>query len=131
MDDDGWIYFQHRLGGEIRRNGDFINPAYLEKAIAEHPDVSDVSVFGVAAKNGAPGEMDVAIAVIPVSTAQFNPASVFEWCRKTVELNMVPSYLMVVEELPKTASEKIQPRFLKQMFESGEYRIHNAMTFIT
>ena len=124
MDDDGWIYFEHRLGGEIRRNGDFINPAYLEKAIAEHPGVSDVSVFGVAAKNGAPGEMDVAIAVIPVSPTQFDPASVFAWCREKVESNMVPSYLMVVEEFPKTASEKIQPRFLKQMFESGQCPIY-------
>jgi carnitine-CoA ligase len=130
MDEAGWIFFQHRLGGEIRRNGDFINPAYLEKAIAEHPDVSDVAVFGVAAKNGAPGEMDVAIAVIPVSKAEFNPESVFSWCREKVELNMVPTYLMVVDELPKTASEKIQPRFLKQMFEGGDFQIHTAMTVI-
>jgi carnitine-CoA ligase len=125
MDAEGWIYFQHRLGGEIRRNGDFINPAFLEKVIAEHPGVSDVAVFGVPAKNAAPGEMDVAIAVIPEPSGLFDSSSVFAWCREKVESNMVPSYLMVVEEFPKTASEKIQTRFLKQMFESGDYPVHH------
>ena len=118
MDEDGWIFYQYRMGGGIRHNGDFINPAYLEKVIAEHPDVADVAIFGVAARSGAPGEMDVVAAVVPMTDESINPGSVFAWCKQKLEANMVPTYLQVLVELPKTASEKVQPRFLLEMFHN-------------
>jgi crotonobetaine/carnitine-CoA ligase len=116
MDADGWVFYQYRKGGGIRHNGDFINPAYIEKIVAEHPAVADVSVYGVAAASGAPGEKDVVVAVVPESPRLFDPREVFRWCRSRLENNMVPTYLQVVGELPKTASEKIQTRFLAEMF---------------
>jgi len=116
MDEQGWVYYQYRKGGGIRHNGDFINPALLEKVIAEHPQVNDVSVFGVPAASGAPGEMDIVAAVVPVNARRFDAQDVFLWCRDRVEGNTVPGFIQVVEELPKTASEKVQPRFLRQMF---------------
>lgn len=117
MDADGWVFYQHRKGGGIRHNGDFINPAYIEKVLAEHPAVSDVSVYGVTAASGAPGEKDVVAAVVPVDMSGFDPQSVFAWCRDRLENNMVPAYVHVVAELPKTATEKIQTRFLLEMFK--------------
>ena len=118
MDDEGWIFYQHRAGGGIRHNGDFINPAYLEKVIAEHPDVADVAIFGVPASSGAPGEMDVVAALVPMEGANIDPKSIFSWCKNKLETNMVPTYLQVLAELPKTASEKVQPRFLKEIFKN-------------
>ena len=35
VDADGWLFFHHRKGGGIRRNGDFINTAFVEKALSE------------------------------------------------------------------------------------------------
>lgn len=124
MDKDGWVYFLYRKGGGIRRNGDFINPAFLEKTIAEHPEVSDVAVFGVPSSSGAPGEMDVVAAVVPMAGISIDPKSIFAWCRERVEANMVPTYLMTVPELPKTASEKVQPRFLIEMFDNKTHPIY-------
>jgi len=46
-DADGWIFFDYRAGGGIRRNGDFVNAAFVEKVIAEAPGVADVFVYGV------------------------------------------------------------------------------------
>ena len=48
--------------------------------------------------------------------ADFSPAEVFAACRKALEANFVPSYLQVVDEIPKTASEKPQERFLLEAF---------------
>ncbi|MCX7171781.1 MAG: AMP-binding protein [Proteobacteria bacterium] len=124
MDEQGWIFFQYRKGGGLRHNGEFINPAFLEKAIAEHPQVSDVAVFGVPAVSGAPGEMDIVAAVVAADPRQFDPHDLFDWCRKRVEANTVPGFIQVVAELPKTASEKVQPRFLKQMFMEGTTPIY-------
>jgi crotonobetaine/carnitine-CoA ligase len=115
-DADGWFYFDFRKGGGIRHNGDFINPGFVEKVIAEHRQVDDVFVYGVPAASGAPGEKDVVAAIVPVDPAAFDPESVFAACEKGLEGNSVPSYLQVVDEIPKTASEKPQERFLSDRF---------------
>ena len=115
-DEERWLYFDYRKGGGIRRHGDFINPGFVEKVIAEHPEVSDVFVYGVPAKTGAPGESDVVAAISPMPGRTIDPKSVFELCRKGLETNFVPSYLQVVDEIPKTASEKPQERFLRERF---------------
>jgi len=110
--EDGWLFFDYRKGGGIRRNGDFINAGFVEKVIAEHESVSDVFVYGIPAASGAPGEKDVVAALVPHDRSNFSAASLFASCRAGLESNFVPSYLQVVDEIPKTASEKPQERFL-------------------
>ena len=118
-DSDGWLFFDYRKGGGIRHNGDFINPGFVEKVIAEHPTVSDVCVYGVPAASGAPGEKDVVAAIVPVPGVEFSPASIFAACHKGLESNFVPTYLQVLDEIPKTPSEKPQERFLFERFKPG------------
>jgi crotonobetaine/carnitine-CoA ligase len=116
MDEDGWLFFDYRAGGGIRHNGDFINPAYVEKALAENASVDDVFVYGVEAASGAPGEKDVVAAVVVRDGDAFDAAGLFASCREKLEPNFVPTYFQLVEEIPKTASEKPQERFLKDSF---------------
>lgn len=115
-DEQGWFYFMHRKGNEIRRNGDFISPGFLEKEIAEHPNVDDVFVYGVASANGTPGEKDVVAAIVARDPGTWDAASVFAFCEQRLERNSVPSYLQLVEEIPKTASEKPLERVLLESF---------------
>ena len=115
-DAEGWLYFDYRIGGGIRHNGDFVNPGFVEKVIAEDPQVSDVYVYGVPAASGAPGEKDVVAAIALLEPEAFDPAALFEHCGKALEPNFVPSHLQVVDEIPKTASEKPQERFLLDLF---------------
>lgn len=115
-DEQGWFFFDYRKGGGLRKNGDFVNPSFVEKVLAEHPQVGDVFVYGVPAASGAPGEKDIVAAVTPIDPDHFDPGSVFDACREGLESNFVPSYLQVVDEIPKTASEKPQERFLLEAF---------------
>lgn len=115
-DKDGWFYFDYRKGGGIRHNGDFINPGFVEGVVAESDQVDDVFIYGVTAASGAPGEKDVVAAIVATDKASFDPAAVFARCRKEMEANFVPTYLQVVDEIPKTASEKPQERFLLDRF---------------
>lgn len=118
-DAEGWLYYDHRKGGGIRRNGDFINPGAVERVVAEHPMVDDVHVYGVPAASGATGERDLVAAVVPADPAAFDAAAVFAHCRSALEANAVPSWLQVLATIPKTASEKPQERFLLQDFNAG------------
>lgn len=118
-DSEGWLFFGYRAGGGIRRNGDFILPGYVEKVIAEVPAVADVFVYGVPAASGAPGEKDVVAAVAFEAGAPADVAAVFAACRAGLEPNFVPSYVQVMDEIPKTASEKPQERVLLDLFSPG------------
>ena len=124
VDEDGWLFFDFRMGGAIRHNGEFVDPAAIEKVMAESPMVSDVFVYGIDAASGAPGEKDVVAAVIPEADVEFDADDLFRLCRDQLESSSVPSYLQVVAEIPKTASEKPQERFLKEAFKASDARIH-------
>lgn len=126
MDADGWLFFHYRDGGGIRRNGDFVNPAFIEKVIAEQPWVSDVFVYGVDAASGAPGEKDIVAAIVTEADAVADPKGLFKLCDEELEKNFIPTYLQFVDEIPKTASEKPQERFLREMFDSGSDRVFQA-----
>lgn len=117
VDENGWLFFHYRKGGGLRKNGDFINPAFVEKAFSEMATVNDVFVYGVPSSNGVPGEKDVVAAIVPSDPESFDTDSVFAEARQKLEANFVPIYLQVVDVIPKTASEKPLERFLLDAFE--------------
>lgn len=115
-DGEGWLFFDYRKGGALRRSGDFIKPDLVEKVIGEHPDVSEVCVYGIPAASGAPGESDLVAAVVPFAEGRIDPQSIFEAALKNLERNSVPSFIQVVGEIPKSPSEKHLDRLLKEAF---------------
>jgi crotonobetaine/carnitine-CoA ligase len=117
-DEEGWLYFDFRKGGGLRRQGDFIMPEYVEGVMAEHPDVTDICVYGIKAASGAPGESDLVAAIVPTEGKTPDLKSIFDLCMTGLERNSVPSYIQVVEEIPKTASEKNLDRLLREEFNA-------------
>jgi crotonobetaine/carnitine-CoA ligase len=92
-------------------------PPTSEKVVAEHPAVTDVFVYGIPQAQGTPGEKDVVAAIVLEPVSETDPASIFAVCREKLEANFVPSYLQLLDEIPKTASEKPQERILIDLFE--------------
>lgn len=117
MDENGWLYFHYRKGDAIRHNGDFVNPSYIEKEMAEHDQVDDVFVYGIPAASGVPGEQDVVATVVLRNGHEFDVKHLFDHCRGRLERNSVPTYIQVMEEIPKTPSEKPQRRFCVEAME--------------
>jgi len=123
-DEEDWLFFDYRAGGGIRHNGDFINPSFVEKAIAESHEVADVYVYGVKSVSLTPGEKDVVATIVFAEGHEGQVAAVFAACREKLESNFVPSYLQVVDEIPKTASEKPQERILLEQFAPDAANVH-------
>jgi len=123
-DTEGWYYFDYRKGEELRRAGDFIQPGDVEKVIGEHPSVSEVCVYGIPAASGAPGESDLVAAVTSFEGKSIDPGEILEKCREALAANFIPSYLQVVEEIPKTISEKPLERILREALHKNEGTIH-------
>ncbi|MDR2838457.1 MAG: AMP-binding protein [Azonexus sp.] len=129
QDKNGWFFFDFRVGGAIRHNGEFINPALVEKILAESQAVSDVFVYGVKAASGAPGEKDVVAAIVPSPACGQNGPDIgalAALCRERLEANAVPAYFQILSEIPKTASEKPIERLLVGNFNAGLDNVHAA-----
>ena len=66
--------------------------------------VDDVYVYGIASTQLAPGEKEVVAAVVPKDAAIFNAQQLFDVCREHLEAGMVPGFIQVLAQIPKTAS---------------------------
>ncbi len=115
-DEEGFFYFDYRKGGGLRRQGDFIQPDLIEKIIGEHESVSEVCVYGIPAASGAPGESDIVAAIAPFEKKIIDVEGIKRICRVELERNSMPSYFQIVDEIPKTISEKMLSRILKEDF---------------
>ena len=98
---------------------------FVEAALAESPQIDDVYVYGIPAASGAPGESDMVAAVV-VNRDRFDSATLFSYCREALEPNFVPTYFEVLREIPKTASEKPQDRFLIEALCAGDAEIYDS-----
>lgn len=125
-DEDGYFFFDYRRGGGLRRQGEFIQPDFVEKIIGEHPDVSEVCVYGIPASSGAPGESDLVAAIVPFDSGKIDPAALLAQCREKLTPNTVPAYIQLVNEIPKTISEKPLDLVLRKNFDPSAKNVYKA-----
>jgi crotonobetaine/carnitine-CoA ligase len=112
-DAEGWLYFaHHREEGGLRKAGELVSESFIRKAIAEDPDVLDVYIYGMPARSGIPGEIDIVAAVVPRDPADFDVVALFARCASRLEHSHVPDFIQVVDHLPRTVSQQVQARFL-------------------
>jgi acyl-CoA synthetase (AMP-forming)/AMP-acid ligase II len=117
-DGNGWFYFAHRKEeGGLRKMGEFISGGFICRVLAESPDVLDAHVYGVPSRGAAPGEADIVAALIVCDKDHFDVRSAFARCARHLERSHVPDFIQLVDDFPKTASEKVQNRFLVESFD--------------
>jgi carnitine-CoA ligase len=117
-DPHGWVYFDYRDGSGIRRNGEFIEPAQIEKVIAEMAQVADVYVYGLSGPHCAPGEKDVVAAVVALPGQHLDRHELLAHCALHLPRNLLPSHVQLLDDIPKTASEKPLERLLRERLEA-------------
>ena len=115
MDKDGYIYFVDRKKDAIRRRGENISSYEVEQIILNHPAVLDVAAFPV---NSEHSEDEVMVSVVPREDAEVTEAEIVEHCRVNMAYFMVPRFVEIVPELPKTMTEKVEKYKLKQDAEA-------------
>jgi crotonobetaine/carnitine-CoA ligase len=86
-------------------------------------------VFGIPAESGAPGESDLVAGIVMSDGKKIDAESIFNKARNGLEANSVPSYLLLLDEIPKTISQKPQERFLKQNFEEHREWIYKLKDY--
>jgi crotonobetaine/carnitine-CoA ligase len=105
VDEQGLVHYSGRLQDRIRRRGENISAAELEFIAMGHEAVLEAAAFGVP---GEFGEHEVKLDVATADPAGFDADAFHDWLKERLPKFMVPLYLEVHAELPKSASAKIQ-----------------------
>jgi len=118
-DADGWYYFVDRYKDALRRRGENISSYEIEQAVLGHPAVMECAVIGVPADVEA-GEDEVLAVIVVNDHFSLDPAEVVEWCGGRIPSFAIPRYVRVIEQMPRTPSEKVQKAVLREMGTRGD-----------
>ena len=100
---DGMVHFVDRRKNIIRRSGENIAAAEVEAVLLAHPEVTQAAVMAV------PDELREEEVLACVVLASNVPAhALFEHCNRHLAYYKAPGWLLVVDSLPTTATQKIQ-----------------------
>jgi len=117
-DEDGYIYLVDRKTNMIISGGENVYPSEVEAMLGAHPVVKDVAVIGV--PDAKWGERVHAV-IIPHENAAPAPAEIIDWCKGRIAGYKRPRSVSFIaeEEMPRTATGKIQHRILRTQLESA------------
>jgi crotonobetaine/carnitine-CoA ligase len=111
LDEDGYLYFSDRKKEAIRRRGENISAYEVEVVLASHPAVLEAAAVPVPSELG---EDEVMAYVVLNEGARLDFADLIEHSAARMAYYMVPRYLDVIDELPKTSSQKLEKYKLTQ-----------------
>jgi long-chain acyl-CoA synthetase len=109
-DDDGYLYIVDRAKDLVIVSGFNVFPAEVEQVIAEHAEVAEVAVVGVA--HPVTGEA-VRAYIVVTPGAHVDEATVQAWCRDRLARYKCPTSVLVVDDLPKGLTGKVLRRVLR------------------
>ena len=110
IDDEGYVYLVGRLGDRIKRGGENVHPVEVEHVLAEHPNVREAAVVGVA--DDILGQAVKAF-IIPAMPGNAPPQEELRaFARERLSGYKVPSQWEFVDDLPRNASGKVLRRLL-------------------
>ncbi|WP_245435534.1 AMP-binding protein [Microvirga calopogonii] len=111
LDRDGFLSLHGRLSELINRGGEKIAPAEIDSALQRHPAVAEAAAFAI--PHPRLGE-DVAVAVVLRPGARTTPADLRQFLRSELASFKIPRRILILGQLPKGATGKVQRRWLSE-----------------
>lgn len=109
--EDGYYQFLGRNNDMIKLGGIWVSPAEVEGVLVEHPDVLEAAVVGGYTED----QLETSVAfVVARSGRVLNEAILEAHCRARMAAFKRPRMMIFVDELPKTATGKVQRYQLRE-----------------
>jgi crotonobetaine/carnitine-CoA ligase len=109
-DTDGNLEFMDRTNDAIRRRGENVSSFEVEAEVNAHPSVLESAVIGVRSDDT---EQEIMAVVALQDGAALDPAELIGRLAERLPYFMVPRYVEVVGELPKTPTQKVRKEVLR------------------
>jgi crotonobetaine/carnitine-CoA ligase len=111
MDEEGYFYFVDRMKDAIRRRGENISSFEVEAEVVAYQAVREAAAYAVPSDLG---EDEVMIAVAPVDESGIDELELMRFLGERMAYFMVPRYVRVLDQLPKTPSAKVMKHILRE-----------------
>ena len=109
----GTVMFCGRRKHTVKSGGYSVYPLEVETLLEEHPDVVEASVVGI--PDAKLGEVPAA-AVRVRRRAKVDGDEIAAWAAERLAAYKAPRRVIVVDELPRTGTEKVQKERLVELF---------------
>jgi len=113
IDPDGFMEITDRTKDVVKSGGEWISSIQLENIAVEHPDVAEAAVIG--AKHPKWDERPLLL-VVSKAGRSVDPEAVLRLFEGRIAKWWLPDEVLVVEDLPHTATGKINKLALRQRF---------------
>ncbi len=111
---DGSFVFVDRLGDRIRVRGENLSSFHVEDLFNQHPAITICAAFAIPAVEG--DEDDIVLYVVPAPDSRETEASLHDWAQRQMPKHMRPRHIRFIDDLPRTATNKIEKYKLKALF---------------
>jgi acyl-CoA ligase (AMP-forming) (exosortase A-associated) len=111
MDEDGFLYYVGRRDTMIKSSGFRISPTEVEEVVFQSGKARHVAAIGV------PDELvghAVKVFVVLRDGESWDKSALIDFCSERMPRYMIPKYLEVMDELPKTSSGKVDYTSLRR-----------------
>jgi len=109
IDEDGWLHYVGRTASVIRHRGENITPTDIEPVLESQDAVEEAAVVGVKSNMT---EEDIKAFI--VASGDINEPELIEQCESRLASFKIPRYIESVDELPKTATNKLRRTVLRE-----------------
>lgn len=120
MDADGLVTFVDRIKDCIRRRGENISATEVEAVVSTLPGIAEVAAYAVASEIPG-GEDEVMLAIVPADGAHIDPSALGALVDPLLPRFARPRFIGLVQELPRTATGKVQRNVLRQLGTRGAH----------
>ena len=117
-DQDGYLFITGRIRDVINRGGEKISPREVEETLLTHDDVSDVVVIGE--PDPTYGQRAVAYVVPRQPGLRDLESRLRDYASQRLSRYKVPTAFILVDDLPRTRTGKVQRRLVTSERPSGQ-----------
>ncbi|OGP61212.1 MAG: hypothetical protein A2V67_09990 [Deltaproteobacteria bacterium RBG_13_61_14] len=109
-DEKNFLYFVDRKKDAMRRRGENVSSYEVEKVVNRFPPVLESASLGVKSELG---EDDILVCVVPRPGESVDPEALYDFCAQEMPRYMIPRFIRVMAELPKTETHRVKKNLLK------------------
>ncbi|MHC1563570.1 long-chain-fatty-acid--CoA ligase [Actinomycetospora sp. C-140] len=117
VDDDGILWFTDRSKDVIKTGGENVASLEVERALYADPVVGEVAVLGLPHERWSEA---ITAVVVPAAGADVDPETLVKELGGRLDRYKLPKSVIVVDELPRTSTGKIQKNVLRERY-AGHY----------
>jgi carnitine-CoA ligase len=111
VDTDGNFFFVDRIKDRIRRRAENISSYDIETAAKQYPGIRETAAVGV--RSGYEGDDDIKLCVVSDPAVDITPLALLRFLATRLPHNMIPRYIEFLDALPRTPTNKIKKRELR------------------